>query len=220
MTARDLVIIFVLIISGTSAFAGERVAPIPAPALDDANATDGTQTAVLSGGCYWGMQSVFEHVAGIGKVTAGFSGIARTGGDIDRFGRVPSEAVEIVYDPHRISYGRILQLFFSVAHDPTQVDRQGPDAGPQYRSVIYYSDELQRKIAQGYMAQLNAAHVFAAPIATEIVPLVQFRRVADSQQHYAAKHPDSPYVAMVDAPKLGALKAMFPALYRESPPAQ
>ena len=132
-------------------------------------------------------------------------------------GGTPAESVQITFDPNQISYGQILQIYFSVAHDPTEVDRQGPDVGPQYRSVIYYSDDTQQKIAQSYIQQLQSTGSFGGAIATQVEPLVRFHRVADSEQDYTLKHPASSYVLGVDMPKLAALKSIFPSLYLESP---
>ena len=179
----------------------------------------GAQTVVLAGGCYWGTQAVFEHVRGVKSVVAGFSGQAGSGEDqLIRSSRgAPAEAVRIEFDPAQLTLGQILQIYFSVAHDPTEVDRQGPDVGPQYRSVIYYADDQQKKISEAYVAQLQSAHVFSGSIATELQPLVKFRAVAESQQDYVPKHASSAYVVNVDLPKLAAMKTIFPTLYRDPP---
>jgi peptide-methionine (S)-S-oxide reductase len=205
-----------LALSGPAcAFEGPR--PIPAPAVDDPATAGDSQTAVLSGGCYWGMQSVFEHIKGVKQVVAGMSGLPKMNNEDDRMSKPPSEAVEITFDPSQITYGRLLQIFFSVAHDPTEVDKQGPDVGARYRSVIYYGDDQQKKVAQSYVAQLDSAHVFGAPISTSVDSLIRFHKVDDSQQDYGEKHPTLPYIVNVDAPKLVALKVIFPALYLEPP---
>lgn len=203
-----------------SAHSREMPKPIPAPALDSSPETGSSQTAVLAGGCYWGMQGMFEHVKGVTQVTAGFSGMPHMSNEDDVIGRAdrpPAEAVQVAFDPKQISYGRILQIYFSVAHDPTEVDRQGPDTGPQYRSAIYYSDDGQKKIAQAYIAQLQAAGSYGAPITTSVEPLMRFRPVDRSQQDYVLQHPASSYVLSVDAPRLAALKIIFPTLYLDPP---
>ncbi|MGH6878159.1 MAG: peptide-methionine (S)-S-oxide reductase MsrA [Rhizomicrobium sp.] len=206
-------------LSAVPAFAQEAPRPLPPPALDAPGGTGTPQTAVLSGGCYWGMQGLFEHVKGVTAVTAGLSGAPQTSNedDIISRGHKPTEAVQIVFDPRQITYGRLLQIFFSVAHDPTEVDRQGPDVGPQYRSVIYYSDDSQQKIAQAYITQLEAAGAYGAPFATTVEPLKRFRAVDDSQQDYDWQNPKSSYVVNVDDPKFAALKIIFPTLYRDPP---
>ncbi len=217
MRQRHLTLFAALFALSGPALAFEAPRPIPAPALDDPQASGDPQTVVLSGGCYWGMQSVFEHVKGIKQVVAGMSGLAAMSNEDERMSKPPSEAVQITFDPGQISYGRILQIYFSVAHDPTEVDKQGPDVGARYRSVIYYGDDQQKKIAEAYIAQLDAAHVFGAPISTGVQSLIRFRKVDDSQQDYGEKHPTLPYIVNVDGPKLVALKAIFPALYLQTP---
>ena len=201
------------------ATAEETPKPLPAASADETHHVGASETAVLAGGCYWGMQAIFEHVRGVKKVTAGFSGMAA--GQEDQLIRnrtaAPAESVRIEFDPAQITYGQILQIYFSVAHDPTQVDRQGPDVGPQYRSAIYYGDDEQKRSAQAYIAQLQSARVFAAPIATEVVPFQAFHRVAESQQDYVSKNPMSPYVIHVDIPRLAALKLLFPGTYLSQP---
>jgi peptide-methionine (S)-S-oxide reductase len=203
----------------TSAAAHEPPRPIPPPSADVSRQAGDSQTLVLSGGCYGGMQGVFEHVRGVKQVVAGFSGLASSGEDelMHSSRDVPSEAVRIQYDPAQLTLGQILQIYFSVAHDPTEVDRQDPDVGPQYRSVIYYGDDQQKKISDAYIAQLQAARVFSGAIATQVEPLVKFRPVAESQQDYVLKHPTSAYVISVDEPRLAAMKILFPALYMDPP---
>jgi peptide-methionine (S)-S-oxide reductase len=201
------------------AAAEEAPKPIPPASADETRHAGAPETAVLAGGCYWGMQAIFERVRGVKTVTAGFSGM--TAGAEDQLIRsrnaTPAESVRIEFDPAQISYGKILQIYFSAAHDPTQVDRQGPDVGPQYRSAIYYGSDDQKRIAQAYIAQLQSAGVFAAPIATEVVPLQAFHRVMESQQDYVLKNPTSPYVIHVDMPRLAALKLLFPGDYLNQP---
>lgn len=170
-----------------------------------ASAQPGTDTAVLAGGCYWGTQEVFEHLNGVTRVVAGFAGRGSSGG--------PVEAVKITYDPSRISYNQLLQVFFTVAHDPTQVNRQGPDVGPHYRSVIFPQSPAQAQVAQAFIAQLSAKHVFKAPIATRLEQ-GGFEPVETDQQDYARKHPDLPYIVINDLPKVQNLKKFFPDLWK------
>ena len=214
---RSWLLSIALAVLSAPVWAHENPRPIPSPALDDAKAAGDSPTMVLSGGCYWGMQEVFEHVKGVKQVVAGFSGQPMVSGEDHRFQRPPSESVEITYDPGQITYGRLLQIFFSVAHDPTEVDRQGPDVGPQYRSEIYFSTDRQKQLAESYIAQLEAAHAFAAPITTRVESLARFRNVDTDQQDYAIKHPASAYIVIVDEPKLVALKGIFPNLYLDAP---
>lgn len=193
---------------------------LPPPSVDTPKHAGEAQDIVLAGGCYWGMQSLFEHVRGVKKVIAGFSGhMSRSGEDqlIKRPQATAAESVQIEFDPAQLTYGQILQIYFSVAHDPTEVDRQGPDIGPQYRSVIYYADDEQKRISDAYISQLQATGVFSQPIATQLVPLVEFHAVGESQQDYVVKHPTSGYVVSVDVPKLAALRTMFPAVYADPP---
>jgi peptide-methionine (S)-S-oxide reductase len=183
---------------------------IPPPAVDDTHPSGDSQKAVLAGGCYWGTQGIFEHVKGIERVVAGF-----TGGYSDDDGG--AESVMITFDPKVISYGRLLQIFFSVVHDPTQLDRQGPDVGRGYRSDIFYMNEEQRRIAQEYIAQLDKARVFPAPIVTRLDPFPKFNAVPVSQQDFMIKNPHLDYIEVNDVPKLASLKQLFPASYRVAP---
>jgi peptide-methionine (S)-S-oxide reductase len=201
------------------AAAEEAPKPIPPVSGDETRHAGSSEIAVLAGGCYWGMQAIFERVRGVKAVTAGFSGAPASGEDqlIHSRTGTPAEAVRIEFDPAQLTYGQILQIYFSVAHDPTQVDRQGPDVGPQYRSAIYYDNDDQKRIAEAYIAQLQSVRVFAAPIATEVVPLTAFHRVAVSQQDYVLKNPTSAYVMNVDMPRLAALKRIFPGNYSDQP---
>ena len=201
------------------AVAAERVAQIPPPALDNPLAAGAPQTIVLAGGCYWGMQAVFEHIKGVQQVIAGFTGPRRSSQDdgIISRGHVPAESVQITFDPGKISYGQILQIYFSVAHDPTQLNKQGPDEGPQYRSDIFYADDSQEKIAEAYIAQLGVAHVYPSDIVTSVDRLTDFRAVPDSQQDYVRKNPTLLYVTSIDLPKLAALKILFPNRYLDPP---
>jgi peptide-methionine (S)-S-oxide reductase len=215
-------ICFIAAAFAQSALAEEAPHVVPAPALDDPSATAGDpQTAVLAGGCYWGTQGIFEHVKGIQSVTAGFEGrrmIASQEDDLMRRADAgPAESVKIVYDPAQISFGQILQIYFSVVHDPTQVDRQGPDTGPQYRSEIFYSDNTQQKIAEAYVAQLGKSGTFHAPLATRTAAEMHFSRAPGSEQDFMVKHANLSYIVENDAPRLAALKTLFPNRYQAAP---
>src|SRR6266478_5056903 len=178
----------------------------------------GEQVAVLAGGCFWGVDAVFKHVKGVESVVSGYSG---GGSATARYEIVSTgatghaESVKITYDPSRISYSELLRVFFSVAHDPTQMNRQGPDVGSQYRSAIFYENQAERETAQAYIDQLNRAHVFSGPIVTQVAPFEGFYAAEDYHQNYLALHPDQPYIVFNDAPKLRQLKRQFPALYRQ-----
>ena len=202
--------IAILLIGSCAAWGQERATPIPAPAMDGAHASGSSEKAVLAGGCYWGTQGVFEHVKGIMRVVAGFAG----GHNDDDGG---AESVMITFDPKVLSYGRLLQIFFSVVHDPTQRDRQGPDVGRGYRSDIFYMNDAQRRIAQSYIAQLDQAKVFPKPIVTRVDALPTFNPVDLSQQDFMQKNPHLDYIVVNDVPKLASLKQMFPASYRPLP---
>ena len=212
---RHCLAVFVVIVClATSALA---VAPIPAAANDDSLAQkSGRQTAVFAGGCFWGTQSVFQHVKGVILTSAGYSGGSYTSASYDQVKRENTghaESVRIVFDPSKITYGQLLRIFFSVAHDPTQLNRQGPDVGPSYRSAIFYSSEDQRKISADYIAQLNAARIFPSPIVTQVVPLKGFYDAEQHHQDYAWKNPDDAYIQAYDRPKIEALQQQFPQLF-------
>ena len=190
---------------------------IPNPVVDAPIATSKTQqTAVVAGGCFWGIQAVFERLKGVLRATSGYSGGAANTATYEKVcsGRTGhAEAVEIVFDPSQISYGQILMVFFSVAHDPTQLNRQGPDDGTQYRSAIFYSNEEQQRIAAAYIEQLDAAKVYQRKIVTEVVPFNAFFRAEEYHQDYLQTHTDQPYIVYNDLPKLEHLKKQFPELY-------
>ena len=191
--------------------------PIP-PANEDAPLAkaSGKQTAVFAGGCFWGTQAVFERVRGVLATTAGYAGgsaMTATYKQVITETTGHAESVEVVYDPSRITYGQLLRIYFSVAHDPTQLNRQGPDVGTSYRSSIFYVDETQKHIANAYIAQLDSAKVFSKPIVTQVVPLQGFYRAEDYHQDYALKNPDNPYIEVCDLPKISALKKQFPDLF-------
>jgi peptide-methionine (S)-S-oxide reductase len=194
-------------------------APIPAAKVDSPlAAAPGKQTAVFAGGCFWGTQSVFERVKGVVKTTAGYSGGAAKTATYDQVSSETTghaESVEVVYDPSKITYGQLLRIFFSVVHDPTQLNRQGPDVGTSYRSAIFYTNDEQKRIATAYIAQLDAAKVFPKAIVTEVTPLKGFYRAEDYHQDYALHHEDNPYIQVCDVPKIKALKQQFPELFVE-----
>jgi len=193
--------------------------PFPSPAADASLATaKGQQTAVLAGGCFWGVQAVFEHLKGVSSATSGYAGgyVKSPSYESVSMGVTGhAESVSITYDPSQISYGQLLMIFFSVAHDPTQWNRQGPDTGSQYRSVIFYSNDEQKRIAQAYIAQLDAAKVYSRPIVTKVEPLQSFFRAENYHQDYLKNNPDNPYIVYNDLTKLENLKKTFPALYHK-----
>jgi peptide-methionine (S)-S-oxide reductase len=185
-------------------------AEFPAPAVDTPAAEHKKkETAVLAGGCYWGVEAVFDRLKGISGVESGF---AKGGPPADDGGH--AESVKITYDPSKLSYGQLLEVFFAVAHDPTELNRQGPDVGAEYRSVIFYSNDEQKRVAQAYIQQLNQAGVFPRPIVTLVAPLAKFQSVDESQQHFVDKNPNSPYVVVNDLPKLKQLQQQFPELVK------
>ncbi len=200
--------------------AGERSATaVPSPAVDAPLATaKSPQTAVVAGGCFWGIQAVFQHVKGVISATSGYSGGAADTAEYERVSEGDTghaESVQITYDPSQITYGQLLRVFFSVAHDPTELNRQGPDIGSQYRSVIFYSNEEQKKIADAYIAQLDQAKVFSRPIVTQVIALKAFYPAEAYHQNYATLHPNNPYILYNDAPKVAHLQQAFPNLYAQ-----
>jgi peptide-methionine (S)-S-oxide reductase len=190
---------------------------LPAPAVDvPGTAAAHDQVAVLAGGCFWGIEGVFEHVKGVHKVTAGYSGGEADTAHYDEVSdgnTGHAESVRVQFDPAQVSYGQLLQVFFSVALDPTELNRQGPDSGTQYRSVIFYGNDEQKKIASNYIAQLTSAKSFPAPIVTQVVPLKPFYPAEAYHQHYYQLHPNNPYIVYNDAPKVTHLQQLFPELY-------
>jgi peptide-methionine (S)-S-oxide reductase len=199
--------------------AAEDAVIIPAPAAD-LQASDGIQTVVVAGGCFWGVQGVFQHTAGVVNAVSGYAGGSKSTADYNMVSTGTTghaESVEIKYDPKKISYGKILQIFFSVAHDPTQLNRQGPDSGTQYRSAIFTTSEEQRKITDDYIAQLNAAKVYPKPIVTKVGPLQGFYAAEGYHQDYLTLHPTQPYIAYNDIPKVENLKKIFAENYIEKP---
>ena len=194
-------------------------AALTAPTVDASKTAQGEQVAVLAGGCFWGVASVFEHVKGVKNVVAGYSGGGASTAHYDQVSDGDTghaESVQVQYNPAQISYGQLLQVFFSVALDPTELNRQGPDSGTQYRSVIFYGSDEQQKIANSYIAQLTATKSFDAPIVTQVVPLKAFYPAEAYHQHYFSKHPDNPYIVYNDAPKVAHLAQLFPTIYRDN----
>jgi peptide-methionine (S)-S-oxide reductase len=201
------------------AWAAEDAVIIPAPTADVQSAS-GIQTAVLAGGCFWGVQGVFQHTAGVVNAVSGYSGGSKANADYNKVSTGSTghaESVEIKYDPNKISYGKILQIFFSVAHDPTQLNRQGPDSGTQYRSAIFTTSDEQKKVAEAYIAQLNAAKVYRRPIVTKVGALEAFYPAEAYHQDYLTLHPNQPYIAYNDIPKVENLKKIFAENYIEKP---
>jgi peptide-methionine (S)-S-oxide reductase len=197
----------------------DAVRVLPAPAFDG-HSTASSETAVLAGGCFWGMQGVFEHVKGVTKVVSGYAGGAKgtaeyetvSGGNTGH-----AESVQITFDPRQVSYGQILRVYFSVAHDPTELNRQGPDEGTQYRSEIFFTGPAQEKIARGYVAQLEKTHAFSSPIVTKVEAAKGFYPAEGYHQDYLIHHPESLYIQVNDLPKIEHLKKLYPQLYRDRP---
>jgi peptide-methionine (S)-S-oxide reductase len=198
--------------------AESRKEPIPAPIADVQNTAGHDETAVLAGGCFWGVQSVYNRVKGVKHTVAGYAGGTK---ETANYSAVSSEqtqhaeSLKVVFDPKQISYGTILRIFFSVVHDPTQLNRQGPDVGVSYRSEIFYTSPEQQKIAAAYIAQLDAAHIYPKKIVTAVTPLKAFYDGEDYHQDYADKNPNNPYIQVCDVPKMAALKQQFPNLFVE-----
>ncbi len=204
-------------VTACNAKANPATMAVPAPAVDAPRASAaGQQTAILAGGCFWGIQAVFQHVKGVISATSGYSGGSAKNAEYETVSMGDTghaESVQVVYDPSQITYGELLRIFFSVAHDPTQLNRQGPDEGTQYRSAIFYANEEQKRIADAYIAQLDQAKVFSRPIVTKVVPLQGFYRAEAYHQNYAALHPNQPYIVFNDAPKVAHLRQAFPDFY-------
>lgn len=203
----------------TTSSAAEPVRMVSPPAVDE-TASASSETAVLAGGCFWGVQGVFQHVDG---VTAAVSGYAGGAADTAHYEMTSTgttghaESVKITFDPHRVTYGHLLQIYFSVAHDPTELNRQGPDTGTQYRSAIFPQNPEQARVAAAYIAQLNQTKAFSAPIVTTVEPNKQFYPAEAYHQNYLTLHPNQPYIAINDLPKVQALEQLFPDRYRSSP---
>ena len=215
----------VVLLGGLAAHLNDSVASeaafkIPPAASDDTRDATGVQTAVFAGGCFWGVQGVFQRVEGVIQAVSGYSGGAKETARYEMIGTGMTghaEAVQITYDPKKVSYATLLQIYFSVAHDPTQLNRQEPDVGPQYRSAVFYGNSAQKQTVERYVAQLDAAKVYPKKIVTEIVPLKAFYPAEEYHQDYLTLHPEQPYIVRYDLPKIVNLKNMFPQQYRAQP---
>jgi len=208
---RSLLLMLGFAAFGAQAALPDYAGPVPA------SADKGEATAVFAGGCFWGVDAVFKHVKGVRNVVSGYAGGSAATAKYLIVGTGTTghaESVQVTYDPSQVTYPELLKVFFSVAHDPTQLNRQGPDVGSQYRSAIFYANPAQKEIAQRYIAQLDAAKAFARPIVTQVAPLDKFYPAEDYHQNYLALHPDQPYIVYNDLPKLAELKKEFPAYYR------
>jgi peptide-methionine (S)-S-oxide reductase len=219
---RSLVLIAVAVVGSFMAWKQVKASDsvkLPDPVVDAPNTAAHTeQTAVVAGGCFWGIQAVFQHVKGVNRATSGYSGGSASTAEYEVVSTGETghaESVEIKFDPAQVSYGQLLKIFFSVAHDPTQLNRQGPDSGMQYRSVVFYANAEQKHIAEAYITQLQQAKSFARPIVTQLVPLKAFYPAEAYHQNYATLHPDNPYIAVNDAPKVDNLRRQFPDLYQK-----
>lgn len=200
--------------------AEEPAVAIPAPEMDNPRAEGDLQTAVFAGGCFWGIQGVYQHVEGVTRAVSGYAGGSAQDAQYPIVSSGTSghaESVQVTFDPAKVSYGKLLQIFFSVGHDPTQLNRQGPDTGPQYRSNVFYADEGQKKIAEAYIAQLNAAGVYDKPIVTRVDPLTAFYAAEDYHQDFLLDNPRHRYIVINDLPKIEHLKELFPDVYRAEP---
>jgi peptide-methionine (S)-S-oxide reductase len=219
LCAAALSVLAITAFAATPSGATEDAVIIPAPSAD-VQASDGIQTAVIAGGCFWGVQGVFQHTAGVVNAVSGYAGGSKATADyqmVSTGATGHAESVEIKYDPRKISYGKILQIFFSVVHDPTQLNRQGPDSGTQYRSAIFTTSDEQKKVADAYIAQLNAAKFYKKPIVTKVGPLEGFYPAEAYHQDYLTLHPKQPYIAYNDMPKVENLKKVFAENYIEKP---
>ncbi|CAB3694056.1 peptide-methionine (S)-S-oxide reductase MsrA [Paraburkholderia rhynchosiae] len=211
-----------LLLAQRIAFSAEAAVMIAPPALDEpvSAATAHEETAVFAGGCFWGVQGVFQHVRGVKQAVSGYAGGQRdtahyetvSGGETGH-----AESVQVTFDPAQVTYGQLLQVYFSVIHDPTQFNRQGPDSGTQYRSAVFPLNDTQRRVAESYIAQLEKAHAFPAPIVTKAEPFKGFYPAESYHQNYLTQHPNSAYIALNDMPKVANLKRLFPNLYRDKP---
>jgi peptide-methionine (S)-S-oxide reductase len=202
-----------------SSTAAEKAVALPSPAID-LPAGNGPRTAVFAGGCFWGVQAVFQHTKGVLQAVSGYAGGWSETANYEAVTRGTTghaEAVQVTYDPAQVSYGKLLQVYFSVAHDPTELDRQGPDVGPQYRSAIFHADPREKEVAEKYIAQLEAARIFPKKIVTQVTPLTAFYRAEDYHQDYATRNPHSAYIIAFDRPKIDNLSRLVPGFYREQP---
>ena len=221
MLRRYAIVSAFLALAAAPSASAEPAVVIPPPAAEESAQGAGLETAVLAGGCFWGIQAVYQHVKGVANAISGYAGGAEKDAAYYTVGSGRTghaESVKVVFDPKQISYGQILEIYFSVAHDPTQFDRQGPDSGPQYRSEIFPQSEAQAKTAKAYIAQLEAAHAFKRPIVTKIgATKTAFYPAEDYHQDYAVRNPFQPYIVINDAPKVTNLKKLFPDVWREQP---
>jgi peptide-methionine (S)-S-oxide reductase len=200
--------------------AAEAAVLVATPELDNPRAAGPMQTAVLAGGCFWGVQGVFEHVRGVVRVVSGYAGGTRASADYETVSSGTTghaESVQVTFDPAQVSYGELLRVYFSVAHDPTQRNRQGPDTGTQYRSAIFYADDTQKRLATAYIAQLDKAHSYPAPIATRVEALSGFYRAEDYHQDFLLHNPTYPYIVYNDLPKIENLQRLLPGYFRNPP---
>lgn len=224
MSSRILSRTLLMVALTGSAFAMQtafaRSEPIALPSAKvDATAAKGEQVAIFAGGCFWAVEGVFDKVKGVRQAVSGYSGGTKATADyatVSTGNTGHAEAVQITYDPSQVSYGQLLKIYFSVVHDPTQLNRQSPDVGPQYRSEVFTTNAEQAKVAKAYIAQLDAAKAFKKPIVTKVAPLQAFYVAEDYHQNYMVHHPDQPYIVYNDAPKIEHLKDMFPKLYKGS----
>jgi len=220
--ARAVLVALVVVCCAASpgTLAADGAVVLPAPGVDNPKVAGPLQTAVLAGGCFWGVQGVYQHVRGVRKAISGYAGGTKETASYDAVSRGATrhaESVEVTFDPKEISYGEILQIFFSVVHDPTQLDRQGPDEGPHYRSNVFYADDTQRKIAQAYIAQLAKVRAFGDPIVTRVDPLKGFYPAEAYHQDFMIDNPMHPYIVIHDLPKLENLRKLFAERYRARP---
>jgi peptide-methionine (S)-S-oxide reductase len=213
---RTLALILTVLGGALACQAGSGT-PVPPPLVDEARTPNpAKETIVLAGGCFWGIQAVFQHVKGVIKATSGYSGGTLKNPDYETVSSGQTghaESVQIIYDPSQITYGQLLRIFFSVAHDPTELNRQGPDEGTQYRSIIFYNNDGQKHIAEAYIAQLDQTKIYRHKIVTQVVPFQVFYPAEAYHQNYAAMHPDNPYIVYNDAPKVANLRKEFPEIY-------
>ncbi len=213
------VLVFAAFLTSKRVNASGRGVALPDPAVDAPLAPNsGQQTAVFAGGCFWGIQAVFQHVKGVKEATSGYSGGSVASPEYEEVSTGTTghaESVKIIFDSSQVSYGQLLKVFFSVAHDPTQLNRQGPDSGTQYRSAIFFTNDEQKRIAEAYISQLDQAKLFPGRIVTQVVPLKAFYTAEAYHQNYATLHPDNPYIAINDAPKVEHLREQFPTLYKK-----
>jgi peptide-methionine (S)-S-oxide reductase len=206
--------------TGVRSSAAEQARTLPAPSADEQAATGDSETAVFAGGCFWGVQGVFQHVKGVANAVSGYSGGEASTAQYETVSSGETghaESVRVTFDPHQVSYGKLLQIYFSVVHDPTELNRQGPDEGTQYRSEIFAATPDQARIAKAYIAELNKAHAFDAAIVTKVEPLKGFYPAEGYHQDFLARNPHYPYIVINDLPKVEALKKMFPDQYRSDP---